>query len=279
MAHHHVPSRQRRDTVYAGMSVRVGTSGPVGKLGLLVVQGPENRICGITAAHLADVRSELLSQETSCVVGVRKAAHSAAERLRVFRPIDAALALVEINSAALISEGEPCGGQTPRTVDPADVFGHAVIRSGATRAAAGRLTGLACPIHLIETQSHSLCSYYGALEVTWRDESEPFGQMGDSGAAVTTEQGDLLGLIIGGTHDRCLVAPLYSFMAANGLRFCDSPSIAAHNTRAVLQERAVGVSADAPLPTATSSWPVVTNFGKSVKSESDVFARASRRVA
>jgi hypothetical protein len=120
------------------------------------------------------------------------------------------------------------GDQSGKIVDdPLSTLGLTVLRQNG-QAHRGTVTGLEVPVQVRVPGSDVIQNFDGLVEVTSMPGST-FADEAAGGQAVYMENGDILGLIVGGIEDRCIVAPLVGLVRQYNLALSDENAILRHN--------------------------------------------------
>jgi hypothetical protein len=245
--------------LYAGIVVRDREANSrLGTIGAIAARARDGMLYGLTAAHV--IASEALSTD-----GTTLGAHDPSFPLVTTAtvsglPISCAISFVRISDEIYVAGSALPVSASGQLVDPISVIGQTVRKcSRGTHSSIARVTGIHCPLNIRSDGSQNVISYFDAIELSGQDEAVPLASAGDSGAAIMSERGEFVGIILAGLGSRFFVAPATVILEENGFALADVNMISAHNA-AVMRKRNETSIDEFERERSCAQWSVVQEF-------------------
>lgn len=219
----------RSINIFPGMQIRTQTGRVRARLSLIAVDEIDQRI-GLSARHILEYEGgkEVFVFDDS--TGVLLGKHVDLPRLVTgeMAPKDG----IDINRliGGFLIGGPPqssvfeiSNGAVGGIANPRFLVGSIVKRvDDFVSYRAGKLTSFGGSVSLYNPSDQTDVVYYNVAEISFSDEGINPVSNGDAGALIVDENNNAVGIIVGGTRERCFVAPLFDFMAVHNLQVLGS---------------------------------------------------------
>lgn len=150
--------------------------------------------------------------------------------------IDSLVSWFEIDSSCIISPTCTVINEKSKLCTPAEAFGKKVKKVGenGNESAWGIVDSICATVGFLNPDSGELEEFTNVIKVIpSSDDESKFSDYGDAGAVVITDDGGIVGLIIGHSKNKSYIAPLYDVFKKEQFELLDRETVNRHNTVAL----------------------------------------------